>query len=804
MKIVLDKSIKEEKGQALILVLILLLVGGLMLTPLLGFMGSGLIVGQVYEKKADELYAADAGIEDALWKIDRLDYTTATDSWSINGVDADAEVTFDNLYDYETPWPYLLDDIVNSYSVDVTIENIWIPNNIPVPSASEAEDIVKAGKLIVTGSANEAPEYQINITYAPEEGEEDGLSIVTLGIWLPPGYTYDEDGACNLEGYYTSRDITPYASGQAVVWTFSSYPFAGNDMLSLDPFPGVDPEASPMVSTITFQYDTENVMAPDAIAWVTTGVGDSPPYAWDADLKVYKIISTANDTEVEAYAAKRELRELVSTIPGDYKAIGNSLMTDEVPDSGGPDRETLWPESDAEVNNIPDDAEVRVAYLYWSGWLEEGAGTTIWQDDCSSMSNWLPGTDWDIYSDRLRGHHRGGENDRGLDMQQSLDLSSYAPGTVTISWDQDEDGYLEDSDRVYFSFFDGSNWGPDIEAFRNDNPPSSFSYTIPDEYLTNNFRIKFHLNYFGGSGEYAYLDNIEISAETIETPETIADTTAIFKINEGLPGGAGQVCFEPGDPPVPTQGVGELTADSSQVVVDQNYRPGTFFYACKKDVTELVKTFSAKAPDPATNHPGNAIYTVGGVDATWDADSEIAYAGWSLIIIYSNKLDPGHQLYLYDTFVTSGQNNNLDFDNDGQPGGTISGFLVPDRIYNEETGEWEENAAKVTCFVGEGDDYYNGDYLRFNGTKLWDGITTGGNSVGNPDDVWNNQSLGMSADGVDVDTFYVTWASDLLEAGETSAQIDLWTDTDIWELVYIILSFRSLPTTGGTMTYLIR
>jgi hypothetical protein len=43
-----------------------------------------------------------------------------------------------------------------------------------------------------------------------------------------------------------------------------------------------------------------------------------------------------------------------------------------------------------------------------------------------------------------------------------------------------------------------------------------------------------------------------------------------------------------------------------------------------------------------------------------------------------------------------------------------------------------------------------------------------------------------------------------LEAGDTSAQIDLPTDVDNWNIMYIILSFRSETTTGGSMSYLIR
>jgi len=69
MKTTVKRAIRDEQGKVLILVLVLLVVGGLVLTPLLGLMSTGLVAGQVYEKKTDELYAADAGVEDAVWKI---------------------------------------------------------------------------------------------------------------------------------------------------------------------------------------------------------------------------------------------------------------------------------------------------------------------------------------------------------------------------------------------------------------------------------------------------------------------------------------------------------------------------------------------------------------------------------------------------------------------------------------------------------------------------------------------------------------------------------------------------------------
>jgi hypothetical protein len=151
----------------------------------------------------------------------------------------------------------------------------------------------------------------------------------------------------------------------------------------------------------------------------------------------------------------------------------------------------------------------------------------------------------------------------------------------------------------------------------------------------------------------------------------------------------------------------------------------------------------------------------------------------------------GHQLYLYDNFIYAHNDTNIDFDQNGQPGGDISGFLVPQPISGEV------NAARLTCFVGEGDAYWTGDQLKFNGTAL-------SNAKSPSNNVWNSKSPGLSADGVDIDTFDITWSSNLLKPMDTSAHIDLPTQDDSWNLVYIIISFRSDTKTGGAISYLIR
>jgi hypothetical protein len=101
-------AIRDEKGQVLIMALVLLVVGGLILAPLLGLMSTGLLAGQVYEKKMHEYYAADAGVEDALWQLKQLD----PDPIKVPSTPEQAPLT------------YLLGSAVNNKTIEVTIDMI--------------------------------------------------------------------------------------------------------------------------------------------------------------------------------------------------------------------------------------------------------------------------------------------------------------------------------------------------------------------------------------------------------------------------------------------------------------------------------------------------------------------------------------------------------------------------------------------------------------------------------------------------------------------------------------------------------
>src|SRR4030042_689068 len=65
----LKRMIKGEAGQALPMALVLLVLGGLLIVPILSFMTTNLTAHRMVDVKTSATYAADAGIQDALWKL---------------------------------------------------------------------------------------------------------------------------------------------------------------------------------------------------------------------------------------------------------------------------------------------------------------------------------------------------------------------------------------------------------------------------------------------------------------------------------------------------------------------------------------------------------------------------------------------------------------------------------------------------------------------------------------------------------------------------------------------------------------
>lgn len=795
-KFIHDRFSSDEKGQALILVLVLLVLGSLTIVPVLSHLGSALKTGEVYEDKANKLYAADAGVEDAIWQIqsDRLPILFDDENYA---------------YDFDASCTYELDDTMNGITVNVTIENVWIPSNVTLdglgltPAAAKAileRNVTdnETNRLIVTGTALDDDSYRIKIDFYPAIGVEDPMEFSSIGVWMPHGFTYN--GACNLEVEPYNFDpptTSPHPGGQAVLWDFPADPVEFGDL----------PPFGTYSAQIVFDYTADEAgTRPVAVAWVVTSgaLSGDIPISWDIDTKIYKVVSTAGDTTVEAYPSRCDLRQIGTAFLGDYLAIGNTLMEDN--DWPWNIRDTLLSESTADTKNedesyrIPLDATVVDAYLYWSGWMicdTSHPNATVFADSCSNLNNWTrTGSDWYDGGSDIEGHYDGGsDDDRYLKLETAVDLSGRTEGSVVVGWEHSEDGTLEpisdptDGDALMFEISNdnGANWSDPITAFDDDlDGAEAYYYVLPAGYLTADFKIRFYLHGFGGSGEYCQIDDFHIG--------DVADTDITFKI---------------GDPLEPDYS-GSLSPLEFSILGNAN--TGEYSFSCMQNVKDLVETYCVTGDDEQPT--GNGEYTVEGVYS--DTGEHWSYAGWSMIIIYSSPQTAGRQLYKFDRFAFCDTYVNLDFDFDGEPGGTIEGFIVPEPI------EGETNAAKLTCFVGEGDNAWYSDFIAFNAPeeywnnpgnipnqyKLWDGITTTSNTQESPNNVWNSRfktsDTGSSTiDGVDIDTFYITWESGLLHADDTEAHIDIYTNYENFNLIYLILSVRSKTTIGGTTHYMI-
>lgn len=202
---------------------------------------------------------------------------------------------------------------------------------------------------------------------------------------------------------------------------------------------------------------------------------------------------------------------------------------------------------------------------------------------------------------------------------------------------------------------------------------------------------------------------------------------------------------------------------------------------------DVAYNYSTEITEGWTRYPLGSLRNGGKTNTTtspyyedYSSEDEWAYAAWSVIVVYTSPATRGRQLYRFDEFYYCDSSHPLTK--------VISGFVVPNLVD-------ESDAAKITCFVGEGDAAYTGDSIKVNSNTLSDTYNPYNN-------VWNSQSriAGSTVKGIDIDTFNLSQAV-IGEEGTSSATVQLQTGTDCWNLVYMILSFRSKITSGGVFIY---
>jgi len=177
MKRRLIKAIKGESGQALPIVLVLLLLGGLLIAPTLSYAATSLNAGQIVEKNVNGLYAADAGVEDALWSI-KNDAVPAQQ-------------------------PYPLPENVNQMQVSIETDIIgtyalYEGDLIVVGETPQVHyDYLDVDGEMVWEELAQAYKYTITVTWQAESGDPP-IKLKEVGVRLPVGYSYQSGSAAGM------------------------------------------------------------------------------------------------------------------------------------------------------------------------------------------------------------------------------------------------------------------------------------------------------------------------------------------------------------------------------------------------------------------------------------------------------------------------------------------------------------------------------------------------------------------------------------------------------------------------------
>jgi hypothetical protein len=245
---VLNEMRQGESGAALPVVLILLLLGSLVLIPTLNYVSTGLKESEIHEKNIEGLYAADAGVEDALWRLSNNGTGTMPDSFQLTNI--------------------------NDMTVDVTIDEVATIAGEDMGTSGTHDDFVIITKTITYDAG--IYDYQMTLS----NNGSGNVKIEKILIDFPANLDY-VDGSTG--GDLTNEEpnvIGTPGSGETLVWIESS------------PFPSIPTGA---VKDHTFQLSGPPGIAGVEGHGVLRVTRQDVGTVWDSTSHPYSILVQAKD-----------------------------------------------------------------------------------------------------------------------------------------------------------------------------------------------------------------------------------------------------------------------------------------------------------------------------------------------------------------------------------------------------------------------------------------------------------------------------------------------------------------------------
>jgi len=203
---ILKQILKAEIGQALPIILALLIIGGLTIVPSLNLAFSSMKSSRMLEAGTRGIYAADAAVEDALWSL-------------ANGMSPPSQLP-ENINDMQ----------VTLQTMDKGTYTVYLGELIEPGEHSEYLDV--DGEITWDAEAN-AYKYTITVTWQPESGIPK-IHLVEVGARTPVDYSYQAGSAANFTQNLSTDEPneTPDAQGAYLLnWGLDSpYPYVSENV----------------------------------------------------------------------------------------------------------------------------------------------------------------------------------------------------------------------------------------------------------------------------------------------------------------------------------------------------------------------------------------------------------------------------------------------------------------------------------------------------------------------------------------------------------------------------------------------
>ena len=264
MRGILQTIKNSERGQVLPIVLALLALGGLTVASSLSYVSTGLNSGRIIDEKVKGIYAAEAGIEDAIWSLKMGTLPSPQLQETINGMEVSIQYESQGIY------------------------TIYLGEMVPLGVHNPYLNI--EGEIVWDEGVGKY-KYIITLTWRPEPGAPV-IHIMEIGARLPNGYEYDPGSAALFENLSTEEpvEIQDEVGAYMVNWELSQ------------PHPSVS-EDDP-VKTQTFYFTGSGPLEGEYV-WVVANREDVGAVG-EITGNVYHLTSTASYAEGGKTTAKLE------------------------------------------------------------------------------------------------------------------------------------------------------------------------------------------------------------------------------------------------------------------------------------------------------------------------------------------------------------------------------------------------------------------------------------------------------------------------------------------------------------------